>query len=127
MNEEKKTPESDAVNGNKICHPARDGEQQQQAAAVAATAVQQHTTQQQACIYEYILVRRAAAYSTIFIVDQVQVLCCETAHGVNVKKNKKNNNTQSSSSASSTMYAYKADFSIAQTTLQSSMNEISPR
>ena len=36
-------------------------------------------------IYKYILVRRAAAYSIISIY-QVNVLCCETAHGVYVAK-----------------------------------------
>ena len=32
-------------------------------------------------VYKYTLARRAAAYS-IIIMYQVQVLCCETAHGV---------------------------------------------
>ena len=36
-------------------------------------------------MYEYILVRRAAAYS-IILIYQVQVPCCETAHGVYVTK-----------------------------------------
>ena len=36
-------------------------------------------------IYKYIYVRRAAAHS-IIIIYQVQVLCCETAHGVYVTK-----------------------------------------
>ena len=87
MNEEKETLESYAVNhnNNKLCHPAHDNEQQQRAAA-AATAVQQHTAQQQAGIYEYMLVRRSTAYSTIIIIYQVQVLCYETAHGVYVTK-----------------------------------------
>ena len=35
-------------------------------------------------IYKYILVPRAAAYS--IIIYQVQILCCETAHGVYVTK-----------------------------------------
>ena len=79
----KKTLESDAVNhGNKCCHAAHDDEQHQQAASAAATGVSQRITEQQAGIYEYTLVRRAAAYSIIIIIDQVQVLCCETAHGV---------------------------------------------
>ena len=83
----KKTPELDTVNhGNKFCHPAHDDEHQQQASAAAATAVEQRTTQQQAGIYEHMLVRRAAAYSILTIIDQVQVLCCESAHGVYVTK-----------------------------------------
>ena len=87
----KKKLESDAVNhGNKFCHPAHHDEHQQQAAAAAAaTAVYQHNTQQQAGIYEYILVRRAAAYSVITMIEQVQVLCCETAHGVYVTEREK--------------------------------------
>ena len=69
MNEEK-TLESHAVNhGNKFCHPAYDDEQQQQAG-----------------IYEYILVRRAAACSIIVVIDHVHVLYCETAHGVYVPR-----------------------------------------
>ena len=66
----------------------------------------------------------AAAYS-IIINYQVKVLCCETAHVVyvrNKKRNSNNPNTQQTSSGgdSSTMYACKTDFSIAQTTPQSS-------
>ena len=37
-------------------------------------------------IDEYILVRRAAAYSIIHTIYQVQVLCCETTNGVYVTK-----------------------------------------
>ena len=71
------------------------------------------------------LVRRAAAYSITIIIDQVQVLCCETANGAYVTKREtsSNNNTQSSSissSASSTESVYKTGFWIAQTTFQSS-------
>ena len=72
--------------------------------------------------YSYVV----QAYSIIIKIDQVQVLCCETAHDVHVTKREKkvlrsNNKTQSSSSsARSTMYVYKTDFSIAQTALQSS-------
>ena len=63
---------------------------------------QQQLQQQQAGIYEYILVRLAAAYSIIIIIDQIQVLCCEIDHGVYVTKiGKSDNNTQSSSSANS--------------------------
>ena len=40
-------------------------------------------------MYEYILVRHAAAYSIIIIIDQVQVLCCETAPGLYVAKREK--------------------------------------
>ena len=71
-------------------------------------------------VYTNTYVHRAAAYIVI-IIYQVKALCCETAHGVYVTKRSNNsNNTQSSSSGSSTMYAYKTDFSIAQTTPQSS-------
>ena len=34
-----------------------------------------HSSRQVYEVYEYILVRRAAAYSIIIIIDQVQVLC----------------------------------------------------
>ena len=72
----KKTLESDAMNhGNKFCHPTHDDEQQQQ----QQLQQQQYSstlpgTQQQADTYEYILVPRAAAYSTVVMIDQVQVL-----------------------------------------------------
>ena len=54
-------------------------------------------------IYKCILVRRAAAYS-IIIIDQVQVLRCETAQGVYVTRQRNNNsyhNTQGSYSSGS--------------------------
>ena len=80
---------------------------------------QQQLQQQQAGIYEYILVRLAAAYSIIIIIDQVQVLCCKPAHGVHVTKREEIlTQSSSSSNASSTMHVHKTDFSIAQTTLQ---------
>ena len=74
-------------------------------------------------VYKFIRVRRAAAYNSIVIIYQIQVLCCETAHGVYVTKernNNSNNHTQSSSNGSSTMYTNKTDFSIAQTKPQPS-------
>ena len=81
----KETLRSDAVNhGNTFCHPTQDDERQQ-------LQQQQYIntlpgTQQQASIYDYILARRAAAYIIVLILDQVQVLCCESAHGVHVPK-----------------------------------------
>ena len=69
----KETLRSDAVNhGNTFCHPTQDDERQQ-------LQQQQYIntlpgTQQQADTYEYILVPRAAAYSTVVMIDQVQVL-----------------------------------------------------
>ena len=52
-------------------------------------------------IYKYILVRRAAAYSIpylVIIIYQVQVICCETAYGVYIKRGTTATTTQSSSS-----------------------------
>ena len=64
-------------------------------------------------IYKYILVRRAAAYkNSIIMIYQVKVLCRETAHGVYVTLR------EITVIKHSTMYAYKTDFSIAQTTPQ---------
>ena len=40
-------------------------------------------------MYEYILVRRAAAYSVIILIDQVQVFCCESAHSSYLTKREK--------------------------------------
>ena len=90
--------------GNKFCHPAHDDEQQQQQQQQYSNTLP--GTQQQAGTYEYILVRRASAYSIIIIIDQIQEICGETAQGAYVTKIQKkgNNNAQSSSSASSTMY-----------------------
>ena len=94
--------------GNKFCHLSHDNEQQQHQAAAAAGA------QVHAGIYEYLLVRRAAACG-ITIIYQVKVLCCQTVRGVYVT-------TTVIPHSSSTMYAHITDFSIAQTTPQSSLN-----
>ena len=75
------------------------------------------------------LVRRAAAYSIMLIVNQVQVLCCETAHGVYVPKGENTVITTHRAAAAAPaalcicVYVHKIDFSIALKTLQSSMIE----
>ena len=88
----KETLRSYAVNhGNKLCHPPHDDERQQ--LQQQQYIKPQPGTQQQAGIYEYILVRRAAAKSIWIRIDQVQVLCCVSGHGVyvTIRKNSINN------------------------------------
>ena len=64
-----------------------DNQQQEHQAAEAAGA------EVHGAIYKYLLVRRAAAYSTI-VIYQVKVLCCETVHGVYVTNNSKTTQQQ---------------------------------
>ena len=90
----KKTLESDAMkNRNKFSHPAKTTNstskqhqlQQHSNTQSSSSSTLSSTGTWQVYTNSYSLVRRAAAYSMI-IFYLVQVLCCETAHGVHVTK-----------------------------------------
>ena len=127
----KKTLESDAMDhSNKMCYPAHDDNSSSKQQQYSNTLQSSSSKQQQkymGSIYQYMLVRRAAAYSRI-IIYQVKVLCCATAHGVYVKKREATTvitiHSRAAAAAAAallcTWYARKTDFSIAQTTPQSS-------
>ena len=84
-----------------------------------------HSSSRQVYTNTYSYVVQQRTNSIHFIIYQVQVLCCETAHGAYVTKRETATvriHERGSSSGSSTMYAHthKSDFSTAQTTPQSS-------
>ena len=60
--------------------------QQQQYSNTLQSSSRKQQQKYMGYIYKYILDRRAAAYSSLIIVDQVKVLCCETAHSAYVTK-----------------------------------------
>ena len=93
---------------NNFCHPAHNDEQQQLQQQQYSNTLQSSSSNKQqqkymAGIYKYILVRCAAAYS-IIIICQVKVLCCETAHGVDVTKKRNNRNNRAAAAAAALLY-----------------------